>query len=75
MDILELIVGTSSTAEVDSSATHVKRTGHISKDVLASSENTKKRMGYPRCRSGGMAIAIPGSSMMNVCKQVASMVS
>lgn len=75
MGIVELIVGTSSTAEVDNSATHVKLTGLISKDVLASSENLKKRVGYPRCRSGEMVTAIPGSSMMNVCEQVASMVS
>jgi hypothetical protein len=75
MVVLVLIFDTSSTAEVDSSATHAKLTGHTSKDVLASSGNLKKRMGCPRCRSGGMVIAIPGSNMMNVCKQVASMVS
>ena len=75
MGTLVLNFGTSSTAEVDSSATHAKLTGHISKDVLASSGNLKKRVGYPGCRSGGMVIAIPGNNTMNVCEQVASMVS
>lgn len=67
--------GTSSTVEVGSSVILAKRTGHISNGVLTSSESLKKKMGYPKCRSGGMAIAIPGSNMMSVCRQAASMAS
>jgi hypothetical protein len=68
-------LGTSSTAEVDSSATHARLIGRIPSDVLASSGSMKKRMGYPRYRSGGMVIAIPGSNTTSACEQAASMAS
>jgi hypothetical protein len=73
--VFVLIFRTSCMAEVDSSATHAKPTGHTSSDVLASSGSLKKRGGYLGCHSGGMVIVIPGSNTTSVREQAASMVS